>query len=107
MEKKIRVGLIRCDSHGAYFAPMMARHDPMKLQRPVPFRPGLPHTWLNGLFHRYFYANVGNPLVMTAEFVEGFEIIKVWDESREVAQALSDILESRPPICDSFERVSD
>ena len=33
---KIRVGLIRCDLHGVYYAALMEEHDPLKLRSPRP-----------------------------------------------------------------------
>lgn len=107
MSTPIKVGLIRCDTHGAYFAPLMAAHDPYKFMQPVPWRPKLPHTWLNGTLHRYFYTNLGDPTQLTAPSVFDFEFVRCWDESREVAEALSAMMRSHPRICDSIEQASE
>ena len=107
MSQPIRTGIIRCDTHGSYFAPLMAPHDPMKLQRPVELKPKLPYSWMSGGAHFYFYTNYGDPRCMTAEAVDGFEIVNVWDEHREAAAALSDILDSHPRVCDCFDQVSE
>jgi predicted dehydrogenase len=107
MATPIKVGLIRCDTHGAYFAPLMAPHDPYKFMQPVPWRPKLPHTWLNGGMHRYFYGNLGDPTQMTVPHHFDFEFVKCWDESREVAEAFSALMDRQPRVCDSYEEASD
>ena len=44
---------------------------------------------------------------MTAPFVDGFEIVKIWDKDRDVAEVAAKIFNSSPEVCDSFEQVSD
>ena len=107
MDAPIKVGIIRCDTHGAYFAPLMAPHDPLKLQRPADLDSSPPYSWMCGGAHFYFYHNYANPRAMTVETVEGFEIVKVWDEHRVAAEALSEVMDSHPSVCTSFEQVSD
>lgn len=34
-EKSICVGLIRCDTHGAYYGALMAPNDPLRLRSPL------------------------------------------------------------------------
>ena len=105
--KPIRVGLIRCDSHGMWFGPQMQKHDPLLLQLPVPMDQKAPYTWMHGGTHYYFYTYYANPTRMTAPFVDGFEIVKVWDEDRHAAEVAASVLKSSPKVCDSFEEVSD
>ena len=62
MSDPIKVGIIRCDTHGAYFAPLMASHDPLKLQRPVDPDSELHHSWMGGGAHFYFYGSYSNPI---------------------------------------------
>jgi predicted dehydrogenase len=107
MSQVTRVGLIRCDTHGAYFAALMAKHDPAKLQRPVDLDSKPPYTWMAGGTHFYFYTNYCDPRIMSVETVDGFEVVNVWDEHRVAAETLSRILDSHPRVCDSFEQVSD
>src|SRR5688572_6974563 len=107
MTDRIRVGIVRCDTHGAYYAPLMAGHDPLKLRQPVPLGSDPPHSWMNGACHFYFYQFCADPKRMTVESVDGFEIVKVWDEERWVAERLSDVLDSHPRVCDTFDQVSD
>lgn len=107
MNKPIKVGIIRCDTHGAYFAPLMAAHDPLKLREPVPLGSDPPHSWMNGACHFYFYQFCADSRQMTVESVDGFEIVNLWDEQRFVAERLSDVLNSHPRVCDTIDQVSD
>ena len=103
----IKVGLIRCDTHGIYYGPLMAPHDPLKLQRPVDLDDDPPHSWMNGVTHYYFYGYCADPRVCTVETVDGFEITKLWDHERHVAEAAAEIFVKRPQVCNSFDEVSD
>jgi len=94
-EDKIRVGLIRCDLHGVYYAALMADHDPLKL-----------HSMRCGA-HFYHYTYYNDARRITVETVEDFAIVRVWDEDRERAEVLSQIFHGRPQVCESFEQVSD
>jgi predicted dehydrogenase len=123
--KKIRVGLIRCDTHGLWYGPLMAEHDPMVLQRPMlPVKHPQPtdspakqlafyenqgyyYSWQSGGVHMYFYNRYGYPLEMTVPFVGGFEIVKLWDKYRVAAEQAARVFFGRPKVCDTFEEVSD
>ena len=105
--KPIKVGLIRCDTHSIYYAPLMAPHDPLTLQRPVDIDDDPPHSWMNGVTHFYLYGYCADPRVCTVETVDGFEITKVWDHQRFVAEAAAEVFVKRPHVCDSFDEVSD
>ncbi len=106
-KKPIRVGLIGCDSHGMWFGPQMQKHDPLLLSLPVPPDQPSEYTWMSGGTHYYFYTNYGNRTHMTAPFVDGFEIVKVWDKDRTAAELTAKIFNSSPEVCNSFEQVSD
>jgi predicted dehydrogenase len=104
---KIRVGLIRCDTHGMWYGPLMAEHDPLLLQRPMDPRLPAPYTWQKGGNHRYFYGHYADPTRMTVPFTEGFEIVKLWDEHRGAAEMASRVFLGKPKVCGTFEEVSD
>jgi len=105
--KPIRVGLIGCDTHGLWYGAQMQKHDPLLFMLPIPMdQPGT-YSWMHGGNHYYFYTNYGDPTYMTAPFVEGFEIVKVWDKNRIAAEVAAKIFDSSPEVCDSFEQVSD
>lgn len=96
---RIRVGLIRCDLHGMYYAALMAKHDPIALRDD---KIGRGHA-----AYYYFYTNYDNPTAMMVPSVAGFAIAKVWDENRCRAELMPEIWQDRPEVCDSFEEVSD
>ncbi len=106
-DKPIRVGLIGCDTHGLWFGAQMQKHDPLLFMLPIPMDEPGTYSWMHGGNHYYFYTNYGNPTRMTAPFVEGFEIVKVWDRNRRAAEVAAKIFDSSPEVCDSFEQVSD
>ncbi len=106
-DKPIRVGLIGCDTHGLWFGPQMQKHDPLLFMLPVPMDEPGTYSWMRGGNHYYFYTYYGDPTHMTAPFVEGFEIVKVWDKNRKAAEVAAKIFDSSPEVCDSFEQVSD
>ena len=103
----IRVGLIRCDTHGLYYGPQMAKHDAALFDLPVPAECETRHSWMRGGNHYYFYTMYGDPRRMTAPKVKGFEIVKLWDEDRNVAEVASKVLCGKPAVCDTVEEVSD
>ena len=92
---KIRVGLIRCDLHGVYYAALMADHDPLKLR------------CKRGGAHFYHYTFYNDPRRITVETMAGFEIVRVWDAQREQAEIFSEIFHGKPRVCDTPEQVSD
>jgi predicted dehydrogenase len=99
--------MIRCDTHAAWFGVMMARHDPLKFRTPVPFRENLKYTWMAGGVHYFHYSHYSDPTRMTCPFVGGFEIVRVWDEDREAADAFANLFTKPAKVCDSFADVSD
>jgi predicted dehydrogenase len=103
----IRVGIIRCDTHGAYYGALMDEHDPFRLQRPL--EEGRPnrYSWQSGGAHFYHYTDYANAARMTVEAVEGFRITKVWDEHRDAAECLAAVFTEPPLVCDGFSDVSD
>lgn len=107
MSDPIRVGLLRCDTHGAYYATLMSRHDPLLLRNPMPLDQPAAESWQTGGAYYYHYMQYNDPRRMTAEFVEGFEIKRIWDHRRELAEMLSSVLDSKPHVCDTPEEVSD
>ena len=107
MNDPIRVGLIRCDTHGAYYGALCARHDPLLLQNPLPIDQEARYSWQHGGTHFYFYTHYADPQRMTVEFVEGFKLSKVWDEDRSAAECLARVFDEKPIVCEDFSDVSD
>ena len=71
---KIRIGLIRCDTHGAYFGALMAEHDPLRLRSPLDDPTKKRYTWQLGAAYFYFYTHYCQQAQMTVPFVGGFEM---------------------------------
>ncbi len=104
----IRVGIIRCDTHGMYFGPLLSRHDPWKLRDPLKFTPGPQrYTWQSGASHFAFYGHYYQQDKMTVPFVEGFEVVKVWDEFPDAAECAANVFINKPQVAKTFEEVSD
>ena len=105
--KKIRVGLIRCDTHGMWYGPMLQKHDPLLLRESVPEDGSRQYSWQRGGSWYYLYTNYANPERFTATFVPGFELVKLWDPNRDVAELAARVFYGKPRVCESPGEVSD
>ena len=107
-QPKIRVGIIRCDTHGMYYGPLMGRHDPFKLRDPLEGTDFERHySWQGGGSHFCFYKSYYRPDKMTVPHAEGFVVTKVWDEHIDAAQTAAKVFLEPPIVCKTFEEVSD
>ena len=97
--RQIRVGVIRCDLHAFYYGALMFRHDPIALRDD---QIGRGHA-----AYFYFYLHYDDPAKITVPTVDGFRLVKVWDENRQLAEAMSNMFDDHPAVCGSFEEVSD
>lgn len=98
---KIRVGIIRCDTHGYWYAHFFEKPDPDLMRKH--------HRGC----HYYFHRN-DDPGKLRYNSIPGMVITKVFDEKdrkdeevREKAEGLSKVYHGRPKVCDSYEEVSD
>ncbi len=107
MADQIRVGLIRCDTHGMWFGAQMDDHDPLLLREPMPVKKNFRYSWQTAGVHYFFYTHYCHPWRMTAPRVKGFRITKVWDEDHASAEMFARVFHGRPKVCDSFAEVSD
>jgi len=105
----IRVGLIRCDTHGLWYGPQMQQHDSVLLERActMPEDRQATYSWMTRGSHFFFYSHYSAPRRMTAPRVDGFIITRLWDEHPEVADLASRVFTSAPVVCKTFEEVSD
>ena len=103
--RKIRTGIIGCDTHGAYYGAMMAEHDAARLIDPREGKGLGRYTWQSGGAHFYHYTFYADRRLMTSPKVYEFEIVKVWDQDRSAAIMLSEIFSSKPQVCESFDQV--
>ncbi len=95
--EKIRVGIIRCDLHAIYYANLIQPHDPYLLRKP--------ELGKGGYF--YFYTHYTKQKELAFPTVSGFEITKLWDIDRLLAENMSKIYYNKPQVCGTFEEVSD
>ncbi len=95
--KTIRVGLIRCDTHGYYFgAQMDAKHlVPEKL---------VEYDYIVA----HYYQDIYNPFKLDKlPTVSGFEIVKCYDYERERAERFSETFSGRPRVCETVEEMTE
>ena len=95
--KTIRVGLIRCDTHGYYFgAQMDAKHlVPEKL---------VEYEYIVA----QYYQDIYNPFKLDKlPTVSGFEIVKCYDYQRERAERFSETFSGRPRVCETVEEMAE
>jgi len=87
MPKKIRLGVMRCDTHAYYFGALMARCDPALLEK---------H---NKIVH--FYATDWyDPAHIILPTTYDFEIVRCWDAVPERAAEFHDTFLGKPEVCD-------
>ena len=94
--KKIRVGVIRCDTHGYYFGAQMdyANVVPEKL---------VEHNYIVA----HYYQDIYDPLNLEKlPKVSGFEIVKCYDYERERAEEFAETFSGRPQVCDSIQEMT-
>ena len=95
--KKIRTGMIRCDTHGYYFGAQMDSKNlvPEKLAE---------HNYIV----THYYQNIYNPFdLQKLPTVSGFEIVKCYDEERFRAENFSEAFGGQPQVCDTVAEMVD
>jgi len=91
---KIRMGIVRCDTHGYYFGSLMAPCDPLLLEK------------YNKIVH--FYAtNWYDPKHIILPTTYDFEIVKCWDYDHKRAVEFSETFLGRPKPCKTLSEVAD
>lgn len=92
---KIRVGIIRCDTHGFWYAHLFDKPDPARMRQQ--------HRGC----HYYFYRR-DDPSRLRFDPVPGMTIARVFDEEAPgEAEKLSEALGGRPKVCKSLREASD
>ena len=90
MPRKIRLAMLRCDTHGYYFGMLMARCDPLLLEK------------YNKIVH--FYATDWyNPENLILPATYDFEIAKCWDPEYKRAEEFSEVFLGKPEPCRTVE----
>ena len=92
--KKIRLGLVRADTHGYYYGMMLEDSDPLLLAK-------------NNYVVHHYASNIYDPSKLTVPRVPGFEITKVYDYKPENAAAFSETFRGKPLVCRSLEETAE
>ena len=92
--EKIKLGIIRADTHGYYFGIMMDQCDPLLLQT-------------NDYVVHHYASDIYRPDLLTNPKVDGFEIVKIYDYEPEKAQRFSEIFKGKPQVCENLEDMAD
>jgi len=95
MARKIRVGVIRCDTHGYYFGAQMAYEDldPAGLVK---------HDYIVA----HYYQNIYNPWDLEKlPKVPGMEITACYDHDRERAERFAETFSGKPVVCERPEEM--
>ena len=103
--KEIRVGIIRCDTHGYWYANIFEKPNPEMMRK-------------NHRGCHYYFYKYDDPSKQRLRPVPGMRITKVFHIPHPVsdsfypgeadyARGLSECFDNRPIICDSYEEVSD
>jgi predicted dehydrogenase len=93
-KKRIRLGMVRADTHAYYFGIMLDQCDPLQLQK-------------NDYVVHHYASNIYRPDVLTMQQISGFEITKVYDADRKKARAFSETFQGRPAVCESLGQMVD
>jgi predicted dehydrogenase len=91
----IRLGLVRCDTHGYWYAPFFAECDPELLRKndyPV---------------YHYFYSDIFDPGKLRIPQVSGFDLVKVWDADPVRARDFAKTFLGKPQACDTLKEMTD
>ena len=90
----IRVGIIRCDTHGYWYGSFFQKPDPALFRK----------------VHRgchYYHYRWDDPMQRRLPSVPGMVVSRTWDENRALAEGLSEAFRGKPIVCDSFDQVSE
>lgn len=91
---KIRLALVRCDTHGYYFGAMLAPCDPLLLQK-------------NDYVVHHYFSDIYDPKRLTMPRVRGFDLVKVYDYRPEKAEAFAETFLGTPQVCGAVEEMTE
>lgn len=93
-EKKIRLGFVRCDTHGYYYGAMLDKCDPLLLHKN------------NYVVHHYF-SDIYDAKRLTMPRIPGFEIVKAYDYNTENARKFSETFYGKPQLCETLDEMTE
>lgn len=92
--EKIKLGIVRADTHGYYFGIMMDQCDPLLLQK-------------NDYVVHHYASDIYSADVLSNPKVDGFDIVKIYDSEPEKAQRFSETFKGKPQVCEKLEDMAD
>lgn len=92
--KKIRLGMVRADTHAYYFGMMLHECNPLLLQK------------YNYVVH-YYASSIYTPSLLTMPKVSGFEIAKIYDHDRKKAAEFSETFHGKPVVCEQLDEMTE
>lgn len=93
-ERKIRLAMIRCDTHGYYYGALMAPCDPVLLMK------------YNKIVH-YYAADWYDEKNIILPTLYEFEIVTCYDYSPDRAQQFSETFLGKPKVCGTLEEMTE
>ena len=93
--RNIRLGLVRCDTHGYWYAPFFAPCDRRLLEKNDP------------PCNHYFFGDIFDPEKLCIPQVSGFDLVKVWDADPQRAADFSETFLGTAQVCDTLEEMAD
>jgi predicted dehydrogenase len=87
--KKIRLGVVRADTHAYYYGVMLGKPDPIKLQQ-------------NDYVIHHYASDIYNPKRLINPRVAGFEIAAVYDYDIEKSRKFADTFGGRIAVCEKL-----
>lgn len=92
--KKIRLAILRCDTHGIWYGPLLERCDPLRFME------------FSNVCHHYF-TNMYRPKEWIVSFVSGFELMNVWDYDVATAKRFAHVFYDKPRVCRTIEEATE
>lgn len=92
--KKIRLGIVRADTHAYYYGIMLDRCDPMLLLK-------------NNYVVHHYASSIYKPQLLTCPKVGGFEIAGIYDQDSKSARMFSETFNNKPVVYESVNEMAD
>ena len=91
--RKVRVGIVRCDTHGYYFGMLMAPCDPVFIEK------------VNKIVH-YYATDWYDPKHIILPTTYDFELVTCWDYKYENAEEFSQAFLGKPKPCRTLDETA-
>jgi predicted dehydrogenase len=93
MPRKIRLGLVRCDTHAYHFMAMLQKCDTALLHQNDRI------TW-------HYFSDIWTDELIKLPHVPGFELVKVWDADPRKARTFAETFLNAPAVCGTLEEAT-